>query len=51
MTQITIEIPDELMSLLEQKSSSMQEIVIKAFGDFLKRIYPNAPLPPNPGGF
>jgi hypothetical protein len=36
MTQITIEIPDELMSLLEQKNSPLQEIVIKALENYVE---------------
>lgn len=36
MTQITIEIPDELMSRLEQQNSPVQEIVIKALENYIE---------------
>lgn len=36
MTRITIEIPDELMSCLEQQSSPIQDIVIKALENYIE---------------
>ena len=36
MTQITIEIPDKLMSCLEQQSSPIQDIVIKALENYIE---------------
>jgi hypothetical protein len=36
MTQTTIEIPDKLMSWLEQQSFSVQEIVIKALENYIE---------------
>jgi hypothetical protein len=36
MTQIMIEIPDELISQLQQQNSSVQEIVIKALENYVK---------------
>ena len=36
MTQITIEIPDELMSRLEQQSYPIQKIVIKALENYIE---------------
>lgn len=36
MTQILIEIPDELISRLQEQKSSVQEIVIKALENYLQ---------------
>lgn len=36
MSQIVIEIPDELISRLKQQSSPIQEIVIKALETYIK---------------
>lgn len=36
MTQIMIEIPDDLISRLQEQNSSVQEIVIKALENYVK---------------
>jgi len=36
MTQILLEIPDELISRLQEQKSSVQEIVIKALENYLQ---------------
>lgn len=36
MTQITIEIPDQLMSRLKRQSSPVQEIIIKALESYIE---------------
>ena len=36
MTQIAIEIPDELMSRLKKQSSPVQEIIIKALENYME---------------
>ena len=36
MTKITIEIPDKLLSRLEQKTSPVQDLIIKALENYLE---------------
>ena len=41
MTQILLEIPDELISRLQEQKSSVQEIVIKALENYLQTKLPD----------
>jgi hypothetical protein len=41
MTQILIEIPDELISRLQEQKSSVQEIVIKALENYVQAELPD----------
>ena len=41
MTQILLEIPDELISRLQEQKSSVQEIVIKALENYIQTKLPD----------